>query len=132
MSATSSTGETPVGLAMARECGGCGSPGRRGSARSLTQRRALGLVAGGAEDLQVLGRVRAAERVRDDVVVLDVEVRAALDAAAAVALEDGEPHLARDRSASPLGGLAGERRVGAVERAPVAPLALADQREHVV
>jgi hypothetical protein len=40
--------------------------------------------------LEILDRVRPSHRERDDVVVLDVEVPAALDARTLVALEDRE------------------------------------------
>jgi len=53
--------------------------------------------------------VLAPEAVRDDVVVLQVEARAALDAAPAVALEDGAAHVGGD----PLARL--EQRVAARE-----------------
>src|SRR4051812_43812437 len=61
------------------------------------ERRALRLIALRAEDLQVLGGIRAAHGERDDVVVLDLEVGPAFDAAAAVAFEDDMLDLARDR-----------------------------------
>jgi hypothetical protein len=60
---------------------------------------ALAPVAVGAEELEVLKRRRAAVGDGQDVVVLEVERAAALDAAATVALEDGSPQLGRDGGA---------------------------------
>src|SRR4051794_10937870 len=99
--------------------------------RRTLELRALCLVAGGAEDLQVRDGVGAAERDRDDVVVLQVEAGAALDAAAAVALEHGQPDRARNRPPPQLGRLAGESGVRALERACRPPLAVAHQGEDV-
>ena len=107
---------------------------RRRSATRPLQRRALAPVAARAQDLQVLDRARAAEAVRDDVVVLQVEA---------------EPHSTQrppSRSKTARRTSAGIRsRRGAAsapsrasvacarcERAPRAPLALADERQHVV
>src|SRR5829696_1412644 len=106
-------------------------PSRDGD-RAL-ERRALGAVAARAEQLQVLDAGGSAHRKRDDVVVLQVELAGALDAAAAVALPDGQADVARDRFAS-RGAveLLMHGRVSALERAPLAPLALDDQRHHIV
>ena len=74
-------------------------PGPHGDGGRALERRALGAVAARAQQLQVLGRGGAAQRERDHVVVLEVEVAAALDAAAAVAAPDVETNLARNRLA---------------------------------
>src|SRR5215207_5899065 len=106
-------------------------PSRDGD-RAL-ERRALGAVAVRAEQLQVLDTGGSAHRQRDDVVVLEVEVAAALDTMAAIAPPDGEADVARDRLAPrDADQLLVHGRVGALELALLAPLALDDEGHHVV
>ena len=76
-------------------CCGCSPAASCGRSAESAERGALGLVAGRAEDLQVLDGSRSSHRDRDHVVVLDLEARSALHAASAVALEHGQADRAR-------------------------------------
>jgi hypothetical protein len=67
------------------------------------------------------------------VVVLDVEVRSAFDAPAAVALEDGEPDISGDDLPPwDAGGACGHGRVGSFELALLTTLPVTDERQNVV
>lgn len=52
----------------------------------LSRGSAFAPITRGAEELEALDRRRIAHRERDDVIVLEVEVRSALDVAATIAL----------------------------------------------
>jgi hypothetical protein len=98
------------------------------------QAPALRLVAAGAEDLKVLDRRGAAHGEGDDVVVLDVEVAPALDAAPAVPLEHGELHLLGYGLALTLcrRGRGRHDGMGVLQLALALALASEEERLHVV
>jgi hypothetical protein len=84
--------------------------------------------------LKVDERVRTAKGNRNQMVVLNVEVRAALDAATPVTLEDGAPNLSRDHVASRLLRQRIGRKDGVCtfELAFLATVALIDKRVDVL
>ncbi len=78
--------------------------------------------------------VRATKRDRDDVVVLDIEVRATLDTTSSVALEDGAANLAGDDFSARLlrEGVGRQDCVCPFELALLAALAFIDERVDIL
>jgi len=106
-------------------------------ARLSSEIRALAAIALTAQELEILDAVRTAEGKRNHVVVLQVEVAAALHALTAVTLEYEPTDLARNRLAplpcawccSSLFDV--KQHVGSVKSLRGLPLAISDKRHHV-
>jgi hypothetical protein len=99
----------------------------------LGERGALALVAGRAEDLNILGGRGASHRDRNDVVVLDLEAGIAFKAATTISLEDRKSDLTWNRLPV-LRARLRCRHAGssALKASVLAPLAVADECENIV
>ena len=114
----------------ALEVGSCATPVQ------VLQIGAFAAVALPAEQLEVVHRGGTAQSHRDDVVVLKVELAAALGALAAISLEHGPADLAGDGLALPLGPrlpafIDVEHHVRPVQTLRLPALPVPDQGQHI-